>query len=412
MLIQQDPSGSCGYVCEVLEKLGHRSVVVESATEVLTALQKHEVDLVFIDSEDCATAAASLATIKTGGADTIPVVVASRTAGSDDIIEAMRLGAVDHLNKPLASAELENILLRALNRPKSSRSGGETTSGLSPVMRELNKLIGIAAACDATVLIQGETGSGKDTAARNIHKHSRHSGSPLTVIDCTAVPEDYQTFRSLGPGARGTVILDEIGDLNSQMQAMLMRALKEDGDEKPRIIATTQHDLINRVKEKSFREDLFYRLNVLPIKLPPLRERGSDVLVLAETFLEQAGAGKNLRLSSAAAKVLLDYEWPGNVRELENLAYHLSAIVRSPVVEASDLPGRMLPAEANSAVQSQPTNGDGTLDYYQAMNALEKSLLERALKEAHGNRAEAARLLGINRQLLYAKLKTHALMSD
>src|SRR5262249_38512517 len=150
-----------------------------------------------------------------------------------------------------------------------------------------------------------------------IHRHSRHSQEPLTVIDCTAVPEDYDSFQSLSSDAIGTVILDEIGDLNSQMQAMLVRALKELPVHAPssstssvRIIATTQYELIDMVKQKSFREDLYYRLNVLSIALPPLRERGSDILALAETFLQQASPDLPKRLSSSASKRLLDHDWP------------------------------------------------------------------------------------------------------
>jgi two-component system NtrC family response regulator len=270
------------------------------------------------------------------------------------------------------------------------------------------------------VLVQGETGTGKDAVARTIHRHSQHKHEPLTVVDCTAVPEDYESFESLTPGAQGTVILDEIGDLNTQMQAMLVRALKEDSPAKTsaessmagaalRIIATTQYDLINMVKDKRFREDLYYRLNVLPIMLAPLRERGSDVLALAESFLQQARPEAKIRLSSSAAKALLDYNWPGNVRELQNLMYHLSVVVRSTVIEESDLNISTNWQNKRADIDCQTTE---SLDYYTAMGALEKSLLTRALKEAHGSRAEAARLLGINRQLLYAKLKTHGLMHE
>ena len=430
MLILQDQAGASGYLTEVLEKLGHQSLTSDSTADTFDALSKNAVDLIFIDTDDCARAVASLSQIKADNQtrDT-PVVVATRLAGSDHIIETMQLGAVDHLNKPVAVDDLRPVLERALARPKATSADTPDAASLATgsghlgrAMRELTKLIGLAAACEASVLIRGETGSGKDTVARAIHKHSRHKLSPLTVIDCTAVPEDYETFESLSPGARGTVILDEIGDLNTKQQALLMRALKEDGGERPRIVATTQYDLIKLVKEKLFREDLYFRLNVLPITLPPLRERGADVLVLAETFLEEASGERKIRLSSGAAKLMLDYNWPGNVRELQNLVYHLSAVVRSAVVEADDLPAHIRAVNQDSETiwtagtdkgqENNVENPDASaLDYYTAMNALEKSLLERALAEANGNRAEAARLLGINRQLLYAKLKTHGLMS-
>ncbi len=341
----------------------------------------------------------------------VPIVVVTAAANSDEVIEAMKLGAFDHLSNSVSIQDLDSVISRALSAPRQSKlldAKAESNSlliGNCPAMRQVEKMIGLASGCNATVLVQGETGSGKDTVARTIFAHSREDNKPLTVVDCTAVPEDYDSFESLLPGAGGTVILDEIGDLNSQMQAMLVRALKEnssDAQASPRIIATTQYDLISMVKEKLFREDLYYRLNVLSISLPPLRERGSDILALAEVFLSQARPDAPKRLSSSAAKVLLDHKWPGNVRELENLMYHLTYAVRSPIVETSDL--------STLALSSEGENVD-ILDYYSAMSALEKRLLERALNEANGSKAEAARLLGINRQLLYNKLKAHGLMN-
>jgi two-component system NtrC family response regulator len=345
----------------------------------------------------------------------LPLIVVTAEARSDDVIEAMRLGAFDHLSEPLEQNDLRSVIERALARPKDDVRSTTSTSieddffaGVSVVMRRVQKLIGIAAACEATVLVQGETGTGKSTIARVIHKHSAHRS--LTVIDCTAVPEDYQSFHSLAPGASGTVILDEIGDLNSQTQALLVRALKESSgaSEQPRIIATTQYDLIAMVKDKRFREDLYYRLNVLPVMLAPLRERGSDILALAEIFLQQARPDTPKRISTAAAKLLLDYPWPGNVRELENLMYHLTFAVRGSVIEQGDL--SVIAAGAANAIASEDTAASQSLDYYSTMAVVEKRLLERALHAAGGSRAEAARLLGINRQLLYAKLKTHGLM--
>jgi two-component system NtrC family response regulator len=176
----------------------------------------------------------------------------------------------------------------------------------------------------------------------------------------------------------------------------------------PRIIATTQYDLIAMVREKRFREDLYYRLNVMGISLPPLRERGSDILFLAETFLQQAKPDAPKRLSSGAAKALLDYPWPGNLWELQNLMYHLCVTTRAAVIEETDLSFGGRGAESGSA----PAGDGNGVDYYASMAALEKQLLLHALTSAGGSRAEAARLLGINRQLLYAKLKSHGLMNE
>ncbi len=421
ILVLHNQLAKSGILCEMLEKLQHKVVEAESVSSQISKSASRFADLnteiVIIDHEgDDISVIESLTAVKKEKCfSAIPVVVATAVAKSEEVIEAMRLGAFDHMSKPIDMRELESVINRALTTPKPeavsqiSQSNEEFLVGLSPVMRRVEKLIGVAAGCDATVLVQGETGTGKDTVARTIHRHSPHQKETLTVIDCTAVPEDYESFESLSPGAQGSVLLDEIGDLNAQMQAMLVRALKEQSpssDLQPRIIATTQYDLIAMVKEKRFREDLYYRLNVLPILLPPLRERGSDILSLAETFLQQARPEAAKRLSSSAAKLLLDYTWPGNVRELQNLMYHLTVAVRSAVIEAADL---------SMIASSQPGASDDSalpsLDYHDVMSSVEKRLLAQALQAASGSRSEAARLLGINRQLLYAKLKAHGLMS-
>lgn len=418
ILVLRDQRSTSGILTEMLESLKHRLVEADALSSGLSLVSQEPVEMVFIDQQIESHSAADLlqAIKQESSLASLPVIVVTSEANSDLVIEVMRLGAFDHLSLPLNLDELDQAIERAIAAPKSetvsSRSYTETTSdntlvGLCAAMRRVEKQIGIAAACGASVLISGETGTGKDTVARAIHRHSQQGDKPLTVIDCTAVPEDYESFESLSPGAQGTVILDEIGDLNARTQAMLVRALKEGvpGTTAPRVVATTQHDLISMVKEKCFREDLFYRLNVLPISLPPLRERGSDILSLAELFLSQARPESAKRISSSAAKVLLDYDWPGNVRELQNLMYHLTFSVRAASIEPADL--SMIMRE--NAIKNDD-NLDG-MDYYTAMATLEKRLLERALEQSNGSKAEAARLLGINRQLLYSKLKAHGLMT-
>jgi DNA-binding NtrC family response regulator len=412
-------SGDSNWVlAESLEKSGHTIIEDFSVFDAVRRASNQVVDVLFInESIDGQSLQKSVAEIRTTDVlSTIPLVVITKRATTDDVIEVMKLGAFEHLHAPVSLQELESVVNRAVAKPKprpavddSIRSESDLLLGPSSAMRKIEKLIGMAASCEATVLIMGETGTGKDTVARAIHKHSVQTKGPLTVIDCTAVPEDYGAFRSLALGSQGSVILDEVGDLNAQMQAMLVRALKEvpetapDFGSKPRIVATTQYNLIDFVKEKKFREDLFYRLNVLPIHLPPLRDRGgADILAFAELFLFQAKSETPKTLSSGAAKLMLDYEWPGNVRELQNLMYHLTVVVPSQIIEEPDV------SMLRQASSETSHDGDG-LDYYSAISTLEKRLLIRALQEAKGSRAEAARLLGINRQLLYTKMKSHGL---
>lgn len=418
ILVLHDNLAKSETLIEMLEVFRHKVIELESAGDLMAHFSNGGIDIVLINQQgESSLALDSLNEIsKEGRLVLTPVIVITAKAKSDDVIEAMRLGAFDHLSIPITAEELRSVIERALARPKQDlnpqymKSQDDFLVGMSPAMKRVEKLIGISAGCDANVLICGETGTGKNTIVRTIHRHSQHKQEPLTIIDCTAVPEDYESFQSLSPDARGTVLLDEIGDLNPHMQAMLVRALKEapsNSAELRRIIATTQHDLIAMVKEKRFREDLYYRLNVLPILLPPLRERGSDILSLAESFLQQARPAAPKQLSKSAAKRFLDYNWPGNVRELQNLMYHLTVVVRAMVIEAEDL--NMITSTKVGAVDD---TGLESMDYYDAMSALEKRLLSRALEKANGSRAEAARLLGVNRQLLYAKLKAHGLMKS
>ncbi len=420
IFVLKDESSTSGAVVEMLEKLRHKLIEITSASQALSLLKSGNTDVIVIDHQlRTDSIVKKLIAIKNDPAlSLVPVIVISAETNSDETIEVMRLGAFDHLSMPVNFNELKALIDRAIAVPKRADSAGVEKHGISnfligqsPAMHNVQKLIGIAAACDATVLVVGESGTGKDTIARAIHAYSRHQNEPLTVIDCTAVPDDYGSFQSLLPGGLGTVILDEIGDLNIQMQAKLVRALKEASIEITngppaaiRIIATTQHNLIDMVKEKRLREDLYYRLHVLPIVLPPLRERSTDILALAKAFLLQAKPDVPKQLSSGAVKVLLDYQWPGNVRELQNLMYHLSVVVRATIIDESDL------AIIKESINPEKKN-ELPLDYYKAMDTIEKNLLERALQEANGSRVKAARLLGINRQLLYTKLKTHKLIT-
>lgn len=414
-LVLHDKDSKTGSLCEAMEKLGHNVEEFYSLGEAIAYLRKNTIEIVLIN-QIAELAITSLAELKAeSDLAVIPVVVISNRE-DDNVIEVMRLGALDQLVKPSLN-QLKATLERAIvtsNLATKNQLSEDILLGQSPAMRQVQKLIGMAASCDTTVIVFGETGTGKDKVAREIHKHSRHQSTPLTIVDCTAVPENYQSFQALSANHTGTVILDEIGDLNSQTQALLVRALKE-ASEGSRIIATTQFNLADMVKEKKFREDLFYRLNVLSIPLPPLKVRGSDILALAELFLQQARPNSPKQLSSAAAKLLLDYDWPGNVRELQNLMYHLSFTVRSEIITVDDLEAVIKTSTQSTIdefVQSKLTEklDSPNLDFYATMADVEKRLLSQALAKANGSRTEAARLLGINRQLLYSKLKAHGLM--
>jgi two-component system NtrC family response regulator len=290
-------------------------------------------------------------------------------------------------------------------------------------MREVQKAIGLLADSEATVLITGETGTGKEVVARAIHRHGRRAAHPFVAVNCAAIPADLLESQLFGhargafTGAvadrigsfreadRGTLFLDEIGDMAMPMQAKLLRVLQErvvsPVGGKPvaidvRILAATHRDLARAVRDGSFREDLFYRIGVVPVRLPPLRDRLADIVTLAEHFLAlQPGAR---RLSAGAAARMLAHPWPGNVRELRNAIERVAALARRPVLTAEDF-----------SFLAAPPGEAGTDwlagDLPTAVARLEAEMIRRALAAADGNRAEAARRLGIHRQLLYEKLR-------
>ncbi len=300
--------------------------------------------------------------------------------------------------------------------------------GASAALREVQKAIGLLADSDTTVLITGETGTGKEVVARALHRHGRRAGGPFVAVNCAAIPAEllesllFGHVRGAFTGAvsdragsfreadRGTLFLDEIGDMAPAMQAKLLRVL---GDRmvtpvggRPvavdvRVLAATHRDLARAVRDGGFREDLFYRLGVVPLHLPPLRERLADIVPLAEHVLSLSAGpgGVPKRLSAAAAARLIAHPWPGNVRELRNAMERVAALVRQPVVAAADLDFLAAPAEpaldaADWLAGDLPT----------ALARLEAEMIRRALIASRGNRAEAARRLGIHRQLLHTKL--------
>lgn len=378
----------------------------------------------------------------------IPVVVITSYGTSDSTIEAMKLGAFDYITKPFDEEEVIQAARRAMEVARLARevdslraevgerriaAEGELI-GQSPAMREVSKFIGRTAPSDANVLITGESGTGKELVARAIHRHSRRAGGPFVAVDCPAIPETLLESELFGhergaftgavrdqvgrfeTAAGGTVFLDEIGDLPAGTQAKLLRTLQEHVVERLggrsvsvdfRLIAATNRHLEQLVTEGRFREDLYYRLNVVRIHLPPLRERRADILPLAEAFLWRHAKGRAdtpRGFTDEATRLLLAHDYPGNVRELENIVQRALILARGALVTAGDLP---LPPKFEGEPSTSSLRGVELLNrpLMEAVQILERELIQRALARCGGNKAEAARLLGINRQLLYTKLK-------
>jgi DNA-binding NtrC family response regulator len=392
---------------------------------------------------------------------TAPVIIVNAYGDNSKMIEAMRLGAYDYITKPLDAGEIVTTLHRAAEqrrlsqaaeaarppRDSDAKESEETEDvwemlGTSGAMREIFKQIGRLAATDATVLIGGDAGTGKELVARAIHNHSARSGKPFIAVNCGALAEDLIEAELFGceRGAlteaesqkkgrfelahKGTLFLDEVGELTPAAQVKLLRVLQERRFERVggtesvtidvRVIAATNQDLNQRIAEKRFREDLYYRLGVLEIHLPALHARLGDVPQLAEHFLEQALLRHNLPrkvLSAEAISSLLAYNFPGNVRELENMIERavVTAGAAVEVLTPAHLFGEGAEAIAPKARTDQTFLG---LPFKDAISALERELILRALDASGGNRAEAAGRLGIDRRVLDSKLDEYGIRSS
>jgi DNA-binding NtrC family response regulator len=441
ILIADDEKALRDGLSEAIRDLGYEPVVASSGREALSVAARAKPDAALLDLRMPDMDGLEVLTRLRDAADgaKLPVAIITAYATAANTIEAMRLGAFDHLTKPIGRDDLASLLERMV-RPRLSKTAQQRPTdtdgitddliGSSSSMREVQKTIGLVADSDATVLISGETGTGKEVVARTIHRVGARSAGPFLALNCAAIPPDlleselFGHVRGAFTGAvmerkgafrdadGGTLFLDEIGDMELAMQAKILRALQErvvtpvGGRPQTidvRIIAATHRDLEQWVKEGRFREDLFYRLNVVPINLRPLRSRVADILPLAEYFLSLASS-PNKRLSEDAVGRLTGHGWPGNVRELRNAMERVAVLCRSDIVTAPDL-AFLAASTAHEAGESGAANNDLS----SAVEMLERRMIAQALSESGGNRAEAARRLGIHRQLLHAKAEKYGL---
>jgi DNA-binding NtrC family response regulator len=440
VLIVDDEKALRDGLSEAVRDLGYEPVVASSGREALAVAANAKPDAALLDLRMPDMDGLQVLIRLRNDADGVklPVAIITAYATAANTIEAMRLGAFDHLTKPIGREDLASLLERMMRSraPKSSKvappdadSIPEDLIGSSSSMREVQKTIGLVADSDANVLITGETGTGKEVVARTIHRVGARSVGPFMALNCAAIPAELLESELFGhvkgaftgailerKGAfreanGGTLFLDEIGDMDLAMQAKILRAIQErvvtpvGGRPQKidvRIIAATHRDLEQWVRQGRFREDLFYRLNVVPVELQPLRKRAVDIAPLAEYFLTLASSPKK-QLSDDAVLRLTDHVWPGNVRELRNAMERVAVMCRSDTVTPSDL-GFL------TAASSQNTDGsDYSGDLSSAVEHLERRMIAEALAESKGNRAEAARRLGIHRQLLHAKAEKYGL---
>ncbi len=353
----------------------------------------------------------------------------------EDAVDCLKNGAADYILKPFDMDDLNIRAERLLKQQKikikcaelEERFKSSKIVGSSIQMKEVHDLISTVAPTDSTVLITGESGTGKELVANAIHKNSLRSEGPYIRINCAAIPENLIESELFGhekgafTGAevrktgkfeladRGTILLDEIGDMPLALQAKLLRVLQEYeiepvGGNRPtqvdvRIISSTAKDLAQSVKDGTFREDLYYRLKVIPIELPPLRDHKDDIPELCDHFLLEFGRlnGKKRKLSREAVDALMQYNFPGNIRELKNIVERISVLSKNPVIGLSELP-----ADIGGTVLS---SDQLTLNLSENLHCVEKRCIKQALDCTGGNKTEAAKLLGISRKNLWEKMK-------
>jgi two-component system response regulator AtoC len=425
------------------QKIGLECGAAAGADDALSAFRGERCDLVVTDLKMPGKGGIEfLRELRAIDAE-VPVVVLTAHGTVTTAVEAMKLGAVDYLQKPCDVDALELVIRRALDHSRyrlenrflreqaAAPQGFGDLVGGSPSMTEVFSLVGQVAPTRSTVLVTGETGTGKELVARAIHEHSPRRDKLFVPLNCTAIPSElleselFGHVRGAFSGAQsdrvgkfqaadeGTLFLDEIGDMDVRLQAKLLRVLQE-GVIEPlgsnrrirvdvRIVASTNRDLEAAIRDGRFRDDLYYRLNVFRVHLPPLRDRQEDVPALAQFLLDRFARELGrppLRLEPAAAALLQRYAWPGNVRELGNVMERAAVLCREGSVGAG-LVRSLLPAS------DEPAPPDSTLEH--ALDALERRMILDALAATGDDKAAAARRLGIGERTLWTKLKKHGI---
>ena len=446
ILIVDDDANLRQNVHFILEKGGMKSAMASSGEEALQRMRTTAYDLVLLDVQMPGMGGLEALRLMRERHPDVGVIMCSVVKEIAVAVEAMHAGALDYVTKDFSPPELIARVRKTLNELRAGRElerlhdvearhvGRPLVTGSSPRMRSVVQVAEKIAAKPVTVLITGETGTGKEVLARYIHARSDRRTNPFVAVNVPAIPAnlveselfghergafsgaDRQKLGKFELANGGTLFLDEIGDLALDLQAKILRALQEHeiervGGEKPiqldlRVICATNRDLAKRVQEGKFREDLFWRLKVVPIEMPPLRERREDIHDLALHFLARNAAehGRAAQaLSDGALHMLERYRWPGNIRELENIMARMTVVCDSEVIEESDLPYDFaLTANANPA-----DNEMQSLE--EALAAFEKSFLRKALKRNQWNRKAAAQLMKIGYSTLKAKLKTYGI---
>ena len=404
---------------EAIQKLGHRVVACENGEEAIEKLRRHGFSLIVTDMKMPQMDGLTLLREVRRSIGNLPVLVITGFGTIENAVESMKEGATDYLMKPFSFDALKKTINSILVRIRNARE----ILTQNPKMHKIVSIAGNLAASDITVLVYGESGTGKEILARQIHRMSRRADKPFVAVNCAAIPDNlleselfgYEKGSFTGAIERrtgkfelakgGTILLDEVGEMSMTLQAKLLRVLQEKeidriGGNEPiavdvRVIATTNKDLYKECSEGRFREDLYYRLNVFPVKLPALRERPEDITFLALHFMKRfsAYAGKEIKgFSENAIALLKNRQWRGNVRELENVIQRAVFLSKGKLINSEDF--LLEDVTAKTAMNGNLKN-------------MEKELILQTLKDVNGNKTKAARILGVSVRTIRNKLNEY-----
>ena len=441
---------------EVLNQAHYHVEAVGNTFQAKEAMENNKFDLAILDVRlPDGTGIDLLRKVRQTDND-IAVIMMTAFADVDTAVDAIRLGADDFIKKPFDMDELlvrideimkKRSLVRdnkALSKQVQTMRGQGSLIGQSESMNKIRNVLEVLSDSDSTVLITGESGTGKEVVARQLQMTGNRSNKPFVSINCGAIPEELLESELFGhvkgaftgamrtkPGRfelanNGVIFLDEIGDMSPNLQVKLLRVLQERciepvGSEKTvkidvRIIAATHRNLEEEIEAGRFREDLYYRLNVIPLHLSPLRERGEDVLLLAEHFMNHFNASKQSEISGMtdeAKQIMLNYPWPGNVRELQNVMERTSTLKRSGMIEAQDLPSKMLDQTQRLKQNMQlDMDSEDSIDLKGMVDEFENNLIVSALNRFDWNKNRAANFLSLNRTTLVEKIKKKSLQPN
>ncbi|MGO8990844.1 MAG: sigma-54-dependent transcriptional regulator [bacterium] len=442
ILVVDDDLEMCGLLSDVLSQEGFSALTINQSLEASKTIKKEEFDVIVTDLRMKGLKGLDLLQEAKRVAPLTPVIIITAFGTIESAIQAMKMGAYDYITKPFQIDEfvltvkkaLENRLLKKevvrLRKEVESRYHFHHLIGKSPSMQSIYDLIERIGDSTSNVLITGESGTGKELVARAIHYNGIRKEGPFIPINCAAIPETLLESELFGykkgaftdaktdkkglivEAAEGTIFLDEVTEMSPLFQAKLLRVIEErevrplgDTNSYPidvRIISASNRDIENLIHQGRFREDLYFRMKVIDIELPPLRERREDIPLLVDHFINQFGNKPNRKISGVSEetlRILINYSWPGNVRELENIIQRAIALCRHEVILPEDLPSSMLREPDEESLLEKGLHKKYTLDQ------LEKEYIKKVLIDAGGNKSKAAEILGLDRKTLYRKIE-------